>query len=175
MESTVLSSSVIDKRVVDKVVDRRLKRARKKKPAKEFHSISPDQMEQILARLDKMHDIAKASLNTPEASQIREQIELIEEILIGQLVAIEDPDGVEDSAATIEDVRRMIEEYQRRNVNGNTWITTSPTTTAPVTLPSIGIPSTGTDIIWHTMDGTSMSASVSDIPFNGLLPKNDDE
>jgi len=44
MESVALAS-VIDKRVVDKVVDRRLKRVRKKKPSKEFHSISPDQMQ----------------------------------------------------------------------------------------------------------------------------------
>jgi len=123
-----------------------------------------------------MYEIAKASLNTSGASQIGEQIKLVEDILIGQLIAIEDPDGAEDDTATIEDVRRMIEEHRRQDINGNTWITTSPTTTAPVTLPSISMPSTGTGIIWRTMDETSMSASVSEIPFNGgLFPKDDDE
>ena len=173
---TKMMAAVLNDNVIDKVVGRKKKEKVKPKEfgADDFHSIAPDQMKQMLKRLSKLHEIAKA-LNVESAIAVRAQIEAMEEILCQKLTQIEDPDS------TANEIQRWLEQQRQQNTvpNGQTWITTTPGTVTTPYIQPYGAGSSG-DIIWRTMDTptaippfTSGSTEITDL--GGFLPLDDDE
>jgi len=182
METKVMAA-ILNDNVIDKVVGRKKKEKVKPKEfgVDDFHSISPDNMKQVLRGLNDVLEIVEtAEIDSVAAMRIKRRIEVVEDILCQKLKQIENPESQEIKDEEL--LRQLIEMQRASHTNTQTWINTNPGTINPTTIvPYVTTPYTGGggsgSIIWPTMDTTDATpVNIEDISgWGGLLPKDDDE
>ena len=104
---------------------------------------------------------------------MRNRIDAIEGMLLNQLRQIEDPEL--QGLTNAELLQQILDMHRANQNNGQTWITSGPTTITPyITSPFTGGGGSG-DVIWPTINTTTASDPQEILGWGGLLPKNDDE